>query len=442
MKALVLAGGFPQIDLIEKLKKRNITTVLADYNANSAAWAFADKFYQVSTLDVDAIRNLAKIEEIDFLITVCTDQALLTVAQVSEELGLPCYLDYETACKVTNKSHMKSVLSKHGIPTAEYEVISQLDSRITSSWDYPLIMKPVDCNSSKGVRKVSNELELEKAFCIAYQFSRSKTVLVEKFIEGKELSVDVYVENGKAMVLDITMSEKIQDKEKFVIFRTWHPAGITGKVEEQVGKEAQRIASAFQIKNSPMLIQMVVADNRIYVIEFSARTGGGVKHLSIERNAGIDMASAVIDLTLGIKPHIRPCKKKWKYMLDEYIYCNPGCYDHAEGFEWLKKSAILLDYYIFCRKGARFDSIEKSGDRAAGFTIVADSVSELIEKHNRINTSVRIVSADGKDIMRHELSANFDVANMLETTKSEKIYASQPAAEHLTGGLWKTNGSK
>ena len=83
MKALILAGGLPQINLIQNLKSRNINTVLADYNEQPVAKGYADMFYQVSTLDVDAIKSVAQKEEVDFLITVCTDQALLTVAQVS-----------------------------------------------------------------------------------------------------------------------------------------------------------------------------------------------------------------------------------------------------------------------------------------------------------------------------------------------------------------------
>ena len=109
MKALVLAGGFPQIALINEIKSRGIEVVLADYYAEPVAKKYADIFYQVSTLDVDGIREVAKKEKADFLITACTDQALLTVARVSEELGLPCYIDYKTALNVTNKAYMKEV---------------------------------------------------------------------------------------------------------------------------------------------------------------------------------------------------------------------------------------------------------------------------------------------------------------------------------------------
>ncbi len=66
LKALVLAGGAPQIALIEELKRRNIFTILADYNENPVARKHADLFYQVSTLDVEAITKVAQKEQVDF----------------------------------------------------------------------------------------------------------------------------------------------------------------------------------------------------------------------------------------------------------------------------------------------------------------------------------------------------------------------------------------
>ena len=152
MKALVLAGGFPQIELLRQLKARGIETVLADYYAEPVAKPYADKFCQVSTLDIPAITGLAKAEQVDFLITCCTDQALLTVAKVSEELGLPCYIDYQTGLNVTNKQYMKKVFNAHGIPTAKHTIMAAFNEEQLKGMQFPLIVKPVDCNSSKGVK--------------------------------------------------------------------------------------------------------------------------------------------------------------------------------------------------------------------------------------------------------------------------------------------------
>lgn len=403
MKALVLAGGYPQIALIRELKKRGIVTVLADWYEKPVAREHADIFYQVSTLDVEGITRVALQEQVDFLITACTDQALLTVAKVSEELGLPCYIDYQTALNVTNKSYMKKVFAQHQVPTAQFVVMGQLDEKAISHLRYPLIVKPVDCNSSKGVKKVRDLVELKAAFRDAVAMSRTKTAIIEEFVTGEEISVDVYVENGTAHVLCVSNSEKIAADDKFVIFRAKYPAVASETILEQIRDTAQKIADAFGLKDSPMLIQLITDGERVYVLEFSARTGGCVKYQLVKRVSGFDVIKAVVDLTLGIKPHVEKQAPERKYISNEFIYCYPGIYDHLEGAEELKQEGVISEYFVFKWQGAEFDGVENSGDRAAGFTIQADDLNTLLEKHSEAAKRLRVIDDQGRDIMRHDL---------------------------------------
>lgn len=409
MKALVLAGGYPQIALIQELKSRGITAVLADWNENPVARAYADVYYRESTLDVQAITRVAQKENVDFLITACTDQALLTVAKVSEDLGLPCYIDYQTALNVTNKSYMKKVFAEHGVPTAQFKVMGQLDYDAVGKMQFPLIVKPVDCNSSKGVKKVTNLSELEEAFADAVRMSRTDTAIVEDYVCGEELSVDVYVEDGVAHVLCVSNSEKIAADDKFVIFRCKYPAVASETVLEQIRDTAQKIADAFGIQNSPMLVQLISDGKRIFVLEFSARTGGGVKFQLIRRVSGFDVIAAVVDLTLGNKPHVEKKAPESKYLSNEFIYCSEGVFDHLEGFEELKAQGILSEYFLFKWQGAEFDgSIENSGDRIGGFTIQADTLEELLRKHEIAARDLRVVDVNGNDMMRHDLLTDIE----------------------------------
>lgn len=403
MKALVLAGGFPQIALIKELKSRDITVVLADYYEEPIAKKYADIFYQVSTLDVEAITKVALSEKVDFLITACTDQALLTVAYVSEKLGLPCYIDYETARNVTNKAYMKEVFKKYNISTAKHVVMKSLEKDKLSEMDYPLIVKPADCNSSKGVKKVQNYDELKAAFDDAVKFSRTDTAIVEEFKSGEELSADIYVEEGKASVLSVSKLDKIADEDKFVIFRGKYSAEETEAVEAKIQKVAQQIADAFNLKNTPMLIQMIFDGENVYVLEFSARTGGGVKYILIKKASGFDVIKAVVDLTLGKKPHLEKGNPDNRYVINEFIYCKPGKFDRLEGFEELKEDGTMSDYYLFKWRGAEFDSVGNSGDRVAGFTIVGKTFEEVNQKHNKIAQNIKVIGSNGEDMMRHDL---------------------------------------
>ena len=403
MKALVLAGGFPQIELLKQLHNRGIETVLADYYENPVAKPYADKFYRESTLDIPAITRIAVEEKVDFLITCCTDQALLTVAKVSEELGLPCYIDHQTGLNVTNKQYMKKVFNAFDIPTAKHVIVASYDEQQLAGLTFPLIVKPVDCNSSKGVKRVETTEELKAAIEKAVTYSRTDTAIVEEFIDGEELSADVYVEDGKAHLLSISSLDKIADSDKFVIFRGRYSADVVEKVHDLVQGIAQKIADAFGLKNSPMLIQMITDGKRAAVLEFSARTGGGVKFMLIKKASGFDVISAVIDLTLGLKPHIDKVSPENKLIANEFIYCKPGTFDHLENFEELKAEGVISEYCLFKTKGSVFDTIDSSGDRVGGFTVQADTLEELRAKHVEAVARLKVVAENGSDMMRRDL---------------------------------------
>ncbi len=408
MKALVLCGGLPQIALIEDLKSRGITTILADMNPGVKARPYADKFYPVSVLDVDAVRKVAVEEKVDFILTVCADQVLQVVAQIAEELGLPWYIDFKTAENVSKKSYMKKIFWDNGVPTTKYVIMDKLDDEKIAHLTYPLIVKPVDAYSSRGVCKVANIEELRAAFEVAVNISRTKTAIVEEFAEGDEITVDVYVEEGKAHVLCLSNIYKIGEDGKFIINRSRIPADVSEEIAEMISDTAQKIADAFGLKNNPMLIQLISDGKKINVVEFCARTGGGIKFLMIKKNSGFDVVKAVVDLTLGLKPHVGEIKKPDSLTINEFVYCRPGVLERVEGFDELLEEGIAAECSVFKAPGVQFDEIRSSGDRLAYFSIVADTVEELNRKHALANEKIKAIGADGSDLIRHDLIAKFN----------------------------------
>ena len=404
MKALVLAGGMPQITLIQELKERGVATVLIDGSASPVALPYADQFYQVNIFDVEAVKEIAVRENVDFLITVCADQVLLVVAQVSEMLGFPWYIDYETAKRVSNKELMKQVFIEHGIPTSQYVVMDTLDISQTQHLHYPLIVKPVDAYSSKGVRKVKNEEELIAAFENARNISRCGNAIVEEFFEGEEISVDLFIEEGKANVLCISNSDKVKDEEHFAIFRGRYPVHASEAIKDEVARVCQKIADAFGIRNAPMLVQMLTDGEKVTVLEFCARTGGAMKWLLIQHVSGVDVIKGVIDLTMGIKPDIQVRAPENNLIVNDFIYCRSGVFDHLEGFEEQLKKGNITDYRCLRPIGWHFSGlIGSSTDRICGVTFQADTLEEFNRKHREFVDCVRVVDVDGNDIMRHDL---------------------------------------
>lgn len=78
-----------------------------------------------------------------------------------------------------------------------------------------------------------------------------------------------------------------------------------------------------------------------------------MKYLLIKRTCGFDVIKAVIDLTIGIMPHVELHSPENRYIVNDFIYCQPGVFDHLEGFASLKETGVLSDYYQIRPKGMK-----------------------------------------------------------------------------------------
>ena len=403
MTGLIIAGGVPQIELIKQLKERGIITILADGSPNAVARQYADIFHCVDIFDIDAVKEIAVREKVDFLLTVCADQVLLVVAEVSEMLNLPCYIDYKTAQDVSDKIRMKQIFKEIGIPTTAYVETNYFDIDAISQLHYPLVVKPVDAYSSKGVRKVNNLNELKQYYVEAQQISRSGGVIVEEYFEGDEISVDAFVIDGKAKILAVTNSEKIKHDNRFVIFRGRYPVAASEIVLKKIEDIAQKIVDGFGLVNAPLLIQLLNNGDSVSVLEFCARTGGSMKWLLIKYSCGVDVIAATIDITLGKKPDLTLKNAGHNIVVNEFIYCYPGIFDHFEGFDDMVTQGLINEFHPVRVKGTEMQGVTSSSDRIAGMNIVADSVEDFNRKEKRILDSVKVVDINGTDIMRRDL---------------------------------------
>lgn len=403
MKILVLAGGSDQIALIKELKARGHEIILADYFQNPPAKNYADKHIVASTLDIDKIENIAKEEKVNLVCTACTDQALHTVAAVSEKLKLPCYISYQTALNVTNKAFMKKVLISNNINTAKYTIINSLNSKAETLKDFcfPLVVKPVDCNSSKGVKRAENHKELEIYLTDAIKLSRTHEAVVEEYIEGNEISADFYISKSNAVYLSATTSLKIPNKKSFTILGSIYPC-INEKKQQKLTTIANQIAKAFQIYEAPLLIQLIQKEDEFYVIEFSARMGGGSKYRLIQEISNVNIMNKYCDLILGNPPSITPARNS-NFIRMLYTYCNNGIIEKITGLSELKADSIIEDYFIYKTNGMEINKCETSSDRACGYLIKASTQNELIQKIKQIDERLKIIATNGKDIMKHEL---------------------------------------
>ena len=172
---------------------------------------------------------------------------------------------------------------------------------------------------------------------------------------------------------------------------------------KQIEEICQKIADAFHLVNAPLLVQLLSNGEKVSVLEFCARTGGNMKYLLIKYSCGVDVISATIDLFLGKTPVIETRDTGNRIVVNDFIYCQPGIFDHLEGFEEMQKQGLINEYHAVRAPGFEARGVTSSSDRVAGMNIVAQTVEEFNRKLRTIVDSVKVVDREGRDIMRHDL---------------------------------------
>lgn len=404
-KAIVLGGTLPHVTLIEKLKKRGFEVVLVDYLDQPFAKQYADKHIQASTLDLDAVTKIAREERADLVISTCIDQANATACFVSEKLGLPHPYSYKTALAVTDKLQMKEIMVKNQIPTSRFLRIKSADEPRLNELNYPLIVKPVDCNSSKGVRKIeAGDSDLSQAIKTAVELSRTKEAIIEEFVTGTEIGIDTFVADGKAHVLMIKERRKVQKNNggvQQILGCTWPLPGYE-KVLSEAERIANCIAKAFELRNCALMIQAILCGEKISVIEFGARIGGGESFRIIKNCTSFDYVEASISSFLG-EPISLNYHKPVVFYADNFIYAKHCIFGRIECPNNLFEDGTISYLNELKPAGVEIGEQISSNNRVGVAVVKAENVEDLNNKIDKTIHALEVYDVKGNPVMRKDI---------------------------------------
>ncbi|MCG6656341.1 ATP-grasp domain-containing protein [Halomonas campisalis] len=405
--AIVLGGTIPHKFLIENLRDRGYQTILVDYYENPPAAPSADRHIRESTLDLDAVLDIARHENASLVISGCVDQANVTACYVAEQLGLPAPYSYETSLRVTDKALMKAGMLHAGVPTASYDIVTADQvSSFPCCEHFPKVVKPCDCNGSKGVRKVDNDKELKAALKAACEFSRAGKAIVEDFNHGFEVSGYFFI--GSDEVSEIHIKRKSlpsrQGSEALQSFMSIGPEILPESTKINFNNAVKKIAQGFGLKNTPILVQANIDGENIKVIEFAPRVSGGLVFREIKILTSFDLIDAVIDSYLGNEVDTSFVKEPFEKVSVVHLYGTGGIFDHVEGMESLLEDGTVEDFFLHKTPGMPMSCDDlASRNRVMGLIVKFNEPSDLDLKISATLLRLKVVSKCGEDVLRRDV---------------------------------------
>lgn len=295
-KILILGAGEMQVPIIRKVKELGYQSIVCDMDNDAVGKVYADIFLAVSTNDVETIMETATANEIDGILTT-SDFPVNVVARVATELDLPS-VSIKAAEICTNKLLQRNFMKSKGLNTPRFTTNIH-DTEIA----FPCVVKPVDSSASRGVAKVNNTAELRKAAITAEKFSRSKSIIIEELLLGKEYSVETLTQNNLTSIIAIT--EKIligSENGYFVEDAHVQPASLSINEYNLIVDEVLKAIDAIGLNNCPTHTEVKLYNSKCTIVEIACRLGGDyiTSHLT-PLSTGVDMLANLVRLSVGEK---------------------------------------------------------------------------------------------------------------------------------------------
>ena len=391
MKKLMIVGASVlQLPAIKKAKEMGLEVAVVDFNPQAIGIAFADKYYNASTMDEDAVLKAAEDYRPDGIMTLATDMPMRGVAKSSDKLGLHS-IDYATAVKATDKYDMIKAFKEYDVPSPWYYLVSSVDDlkALDGKLDYPCIMKPTDNAGSHGVVKVESFEELVKSYEYSHQSSRHGNVIVEEYLDGPEVSVEVMVVDGVVNLLQIT-DKLTTGAPYFVELGHSQPSQLSAEVQEQIRDVATRACKAVGIRKGPAHVEMkVTTKNGPKMVELGARMGGdNITTSLVPLSTGIDMVQATIRVALGEEPDIEPklhCGSAIRYFQLPFGKIKSiGGVEEASAMEGVREITFTKEV------GEESTPIHCSNDRVGSVIAQAATAEEAVKVCEEAMTMIKI----------------------------------------------------
>jgi biotin carboxylase/acetyltransferase-like isoleucine patch superfamily enzyme len=389
---LIFGAGINQFTLIDAAKKMGIKTIVIDPCENPPGKAIADVFYCVDAKDYDSTKRIASKEKVDGIVTSQMENPLRLMARLGEEMGY-FFHSPEIIEQCRNKYLMKQVFEKNAIPCAKGILINP-DHRITENelsindLCFPLIVKPTDAHSSQGVVKVDNYDELINAVKKAISFSTDGAAVIEEFLDGPEYSIEAITFQGETHIIQYT--EKIITPYPHTVeMGHIQPANLNDYQKENLHQLVVNAVKALQIDNSASHVEVKFCKDGFKIVEVGARLGGDfISSYLTKASTGIDMDKASIMVALGLKPNVRPTQTKFSYIKYVELPVGKKVKEVVRTYQdSIFERVVFMN--IFVSPGDVISPIEHSGQRSACFIVSAESLEELKNIAEKVDTIIK-----------------------------------------------------
>lgn len=388
-KILIIAGGEWQVPVINKAKSMGLITVVTDRGAHAPGLQIADFPEVVDIIDMKGTLAVAEKYLVDAVITEQTDVSVPTAAFVAEKLGLPG-IGYEVSLRATNKYLMREACSKANIPMPKYEKVDILSEALEAAEaiGYPIIIKPVDGQASRGVRQINKADELKSFFASTKENSRDGAVLIEECVVGIESTIEGFISKKKPYMLAISDKTHLPPPVCVAINLTY-PAAFSEKLTNRLSDLSSQVVKALGMPMGITHGEFMITEDGPKFIEMAARGGGSrISSHIVPAISGVDVVEGVIKQALGESYPISNISSKAAIL--EFFTIPKGTLKRIVGIKEALQIPGVMEINFQVKQGDKIPEINNDRIRPGFFIVTGKNRSEVNEIANQVREHIII----------------------------------------------------
>lgn len=411
-KTLLLMGGAAFAQGLRKYADEQGFRMIAVGQDISRLKTFADEAYRIDTQDVDALEALIREKHIDGIFVGTTEVNIPPAIELSRRTGAHFYVNAAQWAVLADKHAFKELLKRHEIGTIpEYDLSGGLTAEAVEAMRFPVLVKPADSSGARGITVAHDPEELQTSIAYAERFSKSKKVLVERFMQGMDDTfIRYHFQDGTYSISSSYDRHVNTTMGGFggIGIAYIHPSRHLEAFVRQYDEKFRAVFQSLDLRDGMITLQSFVdQDENFYFYEAGYRLGGSQSYIftdylnhsnTLQYMVNYALTGKMADFSIAERdnPFITvPC-------VNLYIALKPGKITVFDGVDAVRKLPGVLNVTELFGLG---ETVEKTGSLnqvCIRMHVTGESRQAINETLKKIYETLDIRDEYGNDMVLEE----------------------------------------
>ena len=292
---------YSTVHAVQTIKKAGYEAIIINNNPETVStdYTTADKLY-FEPLTPEDVMAIIDFEQPEGVIASLGGQTAINLAEPLMERGVKIIgTDCAAIERAENRDSFEKILLELNIPQPKGRAVTKIEDGVKAAEEigYPVLVRPSFVLGGRAMQIVANEEQLRHYLKTAVEIDADKPVLVDKYIQGKEVEVDAICDGRDVFVpgiMELVERTGIHSGDSISVYPTF---SISDKVKGTILQYAKKLGLGIGIIGL-YNIQFIVDENEnVYIIEVNPRSSRTVPFLS--KSTGYSLADIATEVIMG-----------------------------------------------------------------------------------------------------------------------------------------------